>query len=263
MEARAVEIERSGAVAWVWMNRPDVHNAFDEVMIAELTEAFSRLGATPEIRVIVLAGRGKSFSAGANADWMRRQGTASLEENTADARKLATLFQTIFEVPKPTIARVQGAAIGGGLGLVAACDIAIGSEAAQCATSEVRLGLIPSTIAPYIVRAIGERQARALFQTGERIDAAAAHRIGLLHAVTTPDQLEERVHNVIDSLLRGAPEAQRAAKQLVGTVTNRPITNDLIEETVQQIATRRASAEAREGLDAFLEKRAPAWSTRR
>jgi methylglutaconyl-CoA hydratase len=263
MEGRAVEIEYSGAVAWVWMNRPEVHNAFDPIMIAELTDAFSHLGARPDVRVIVLAGRGKSFSAGANAEWMRRQGTALIEENTADARRLAALFHTLFNLPHPTVARVHGAAIGGGLGLVAACDIAIASERAQCATSEVRLGLIPATIAPYVVRAIGERHARALFLTGERIDAATAYHIGLLHAVVAPDQLEARLQDGIESLLRGAPEAQRSAKQLVGAVTNRPINVELIEETVQQIATRRASEEAREGLDAFLEKRPPTWWTGR
>jgi methylglutaconyl-CoA hydratase len=263
MSGRTIEIERSGAVAWIWMNRPEVHNAFDPVMIAELTEAFVLLGASADVRVIVLAGRGKSFSAGADAEWMRQQGAASIEENTADARRLATLFHTLYELPKPTVARVQGAAIGGGLGLVAACDIVIASEDAQCATSEVRLGLIPATIAPYVVRAIGERHARALFQTGERIDAATGHRIGLLHAVAPADQLDEQVQRAIESLLRGAPEAQCAAKQLVDTVTNRPITAELIEETVRQIASRRASSEAREGLDAFLEKRSPAWSTPR
>jgi methylglutaconyl-CoA hydratase len=263
MDGHAVEIEYRGAVAWIWMNRPEVHNAFDPIMIAELTDALSYLGAHSDIRVIVLAGRGKSFCAGANAEWMRQQGSASIEENTADARRLAALFHTLFHLPKPTVARVHGAAIGGGLGLVAACDIAIASDATQCATAEVRLGLIPATIAPYVVRAIGERHARALFLTGERIDAAAAYRIGLLHSAVAPDHLEARLQDVIESLLRGAPEAQRSAKQLVGAVTNRPITAELIEETVQQIATRRASEEAREGLDAFLEKRPPTWLTGR
>lgn len=263
MSACAVEIEYSGAVAWIWMNRPEVHNAFDENLIESLGNAFVDLDAKDAVRVLVLSGRGKSFSAGADVEWMKRQGSASVEENTADARKLANLFQTIAGASKPTVARVQGAAIGGGLGLVAACDIAIASSAAWFATSEVRLGLIPATIAPYVVRVIGERPARALFQTGERIDAATALRIGLLHATSSPEQLDERVQATIEDLLLGAPQAQRSAKSLISAVANQPNTAELIEETAQRIAFCRSQPEAAEGLSAFLAKRSASWVTRR
>jgi methylglutaconyl-CoA hydratase len=263
MSERVIEIEYSGAVAWIWMNRPEIHNAFDESLIEELTGAFVDLEKKAEVRVIVLSGRGRSFSAGADVAWMRRQGGASLEDNTADARKLANLFRTIAESSKPTIARVHGAAIGGGVGLVTACAIAIGSSAALFATAEVRLGLIPATIAPYVVRAIGERQARWLFQTGERIDASTALRIGLLHATSSPEQLDERVQSTINDLILGAPGAQKSAKDLINAFANRPITAELMEGTARQIALCRADAEAVEGVSAFLGKRPASWVTRR
>jgi methylglutaconyl-CoA hydratase len=263
MSESAVEIEYSGAVGWIWMNRPEVHNAFDENLIEALGNAFVDLDENDAVRVIVLSGRGRSFSAGADVEWMKRQGRASIEDNTADARKLANLFRTIAASPKPTVARVQGAAIGGGLGLVAACDNAIASNAARFATSEVRLGLIPATIAPYVVRAMGERQATWLFQTGTRIDAATALRIGLLHATSGPEQLDERVQATIDDLLLGAPQAQRSAKSLIHAVANQPITTELIEDTATRIAVCRSQPEATEGLGAFLAKRSASWVTRR
>lgn len=257
-----IEVERQGAIAFVWLARPAVHNAFNASLIAELTNAFQTLGTEPEIRAIVLGGRGKSFSAGADAEWMRQQGAASLEENRADAARLAKLFQTIAECPKPTVARVHGAAIGGGVGLVAACDIALGAHTAVFATSEVRLGLIPATIAPYVLRAIGERQARRLFQTGERISAAAAERIGLLHEVVPMEQMDERLRTLLEDLLRGAPLAQREAKELIAMAAQQPITAELIADTAERIASRRAHVEAAEGLNAFLEKRPAAWVAR-
>jgi len=260
MSERAVEIEYSGAVASIWMNRPEVHNAFNEILIEALGNAFVDLATNDGVRVIVLSGRGKSFSAGADMGWMKRQGSASIEDNTADARRLASLFQTIAESPKPTLARVQGAAIGGGFGLVAACDIAIASSAAWFATSEIRLGLIPATIAPYVIRSIGERQAQWLFQTGERIDAVTAFRIGLLHVTSSPEQLDERVRATIDSLLLGAPQAQQSAKELIRAVANRPIAAELIEDTAMRIAVCRSQPEAAEGLSAFLAKRPAAWA---
>ncbi|HWZ50538.1 MAG TPA: enoyl-CoA hydratase/isomerase family protein [Granulicella sp.] len=263
MSEPAIEIEHSDVVAWIWMCRPELHNAFDERLIEELSGAFVDLGKRSDVRVIVLSGRGRSFSAGADIEWMKRQGSASLEENLADAGKLANLFRIISESPKPTIARVQGAAIGGGVGLVAACDIAIGSSSALFAMAEVRLGVIPATIAPYLVRAIGERQARCLFQTGERINATRAERVGLLHEVSSAEQLDERVQAMIDALLLGGPLAQQAAKELVGAVSERPISAELIEDTARRIALCRAEPEAREGLSAFLEKRTPSWATRR
>lgn len=255
----AVEMEYEDAVARIWMNRPQVHNAFDEALIEELTQAFVELGTRTDVRVIVLSGRGKSFSAGADVEWMKRQGAATEEANVADARRLAALFHTIAASPKPTIARVQGAAMGGGIGLVAACDIAIGSSAAVFAISEVRLGLIPATIAPYVLRAIGERQARRFFQTGERMDAATAEKVGLLHQVASPEALDEHVGAAVHHLLAGAPLAQRSAKELIDAVANEPITPELIEDTARRIAHRRAQPEASEGLSAFLEKRQAAW----
>ena len=262
MSERAIEVERSPAVAWVWLNRPEVHNAFDHALMEELTEAYAVLGTDQGVRVLVLAGRGRSFSAGADVQWMKQQGTASLEENIADARRLAQLFRRIAECPKPTIARVHGAALGGGVGLVAACDIAIGAIDAVFATTEVRLGLIPATIAPYVLRAIGDRQARRLFQTGERIDAATAQSIGLLHETVPPEKLDQRINVVIDSILAGAPLAQAAAKELINAVGQRPITDALIEDTAQRIAHRRAEPEAKEGLHAFLERRPAEWVPR-
>jgi methylglutaconyl-CoA hydratase len=263
MNASAVEIEYADAVAWIWMNRPQVHNAFDEALIEELTGAFLELGTRANVRVIVLAGRGKSFSAGADVDWMKRQGAASEEDNFADALRLANLFRTIAVCAKPTIARVHGTAMGGGVGLVAACDIAIGSSVAVFAMSEVRLGLIPATIAPYVLRAIGERHARRLFQTGERIDAATAQGMGLLHQVAPPEELDEQVEVMIRHLLAGGPRAQKAAKELIDAVANEPITNALVEDTARRIANCRAQPEASEGLNAFLEKRHAAWVSRR
>jgi methylglutaconyl-CoA hydratase len=259
MSEPTIEVEQAGAASRVWMNRPAVHNALNEAMIDELAETFLDLGEDPAVRVIVLSGRGKSFSAGGDVDYMKRQGAALRETNLATARGLAEMFRIIAICPKPTIARVNGAAMGGGLGLVAACDIAVAANNAIFAASEVRLGLIPSTIAPYVLRAIGARQARRLFQTGERIDAAQAQRIGLVHETAEPEKLDARVQSIIDDLLAGGPAAQSAAKSLIEAVTNRPITRELIEETAIRIADIRSDPEAIEGLSAFLEKRRPDW----
>jgi len=256
---RTIEIAHAGAVAWVWMNRPEVHNALNEDMIDELADAFDRLGKDSGVRVIILSGRGRSFSAGADVESMKRQGAAPLESNLANARKLAGMFRTIADSPKPTIARVNGAAMGGGLGLIAACDIAIAAATAVFAASEVRLGLIPSTIAPYVLRAIGPRFAYRLFLIGERIDAAHAVRIGLVHEAVAPDQLDATLQSIIKDLLAGAPLAQKAAKGLIDTVSYQPITPELIEDTAARIADIRSGPEAREGLDAFLAKRPAAW----
>ena len=259
MPEPTLELESAGPVAWVWMNRPAVHNALNESMIDELAETFLKLGEDPAVRVIVLSGRGKSFSAGADIDYMKRQGAEPLTENLANARGVAEMFRIIATCPRPTIARVHGAAMGGGLGLIAACDIAIASTAAIFATSEVKLGLIPATISPYVVRAIGPRQASRLFATGERIDAAHAQRIGLVHEVAAPEQLDALVQTIVNSLLAGAPGAQSAAKKLIDSIADRPITRELVEETAVAIAERRADTEAAEGLSAFLEKRSPDW----
>lgn len=259
MPEPTLELESVGPVAWVWMNRPAVHNALNEEMIDELAETFLVLGEDPAVRAIVLSGRGRSFSAGGDIDYMKSQGAAPRAENLAGARGLAEMFRIVATCPRPTIARVNGAALGGGLGLIAACDIAVASSAAIFAASEVRLGLIPSTIAPYVVRAIGPRQASRLFVTGERIDAAYAQRIGLIHEAADAEQLDARLQSVLDNLLAGAPSAQSAAKSMIESIVDRPITRELMEETAVAIADRRSDPEAAEGLSAFLEKRPPDW----
>jgi methylglutaconyl-CoA hydratase len=258
-----VEVERKGAAAWVWLNRPALHNALNEELVRELAEVFRALERDAETRVIVLSGRGKSFCAGGDIESMRRQGAGSATQNRDTARELADLFHVIASSPKPTIARVNGAAIGGGLGLASACDIAIASSEAKFAVSEVRLGLIPATIGPYVVRAIGARWARRLFQTAERITAEQAEKIGLVHEAVEPDALDARVDAVVGDLLEGGPLAQKAAKELIDAVADRPITAELIEYTAERIAVIRAQDEAREGLSAFLEKRKPGWAPQR
>ncbi len=256
-----IEVERrqSDRVAWVWMNRAEIHNAFDETLIAELTSTLRQLDMDPSVRVVVLGGRGKSFSAGADLNWMKRQGMASEAENLADAKKLAELFRTLSEMNKPTLARVHGPAMAGGMGLAAACDICVASDNAIFATSEVRLGIIPAVISPYVIRAIGERQAYRYFQTAERLDAKRAHELGLAHEVTSLDQLDTVVQKIIDALLAGGPLSQAASTALIRSVANLPVTSELIHHTAVAISSIRASDEAKEGLTAFLEKRAPGW----
>jgi len=257
-----IEVVIRGAAAWLWLNRPALHNALNEDLIRELTLVVRGFGDDPAIRVIVLSGRGRSFCAGADIESMKRLGEAGAAENRENARELAGLFHAIAWSPKPTIARVNGSAIGGGLGLVSACDIAIAAHDAKFAAAEVRLGLIPATIAPYVVRAIGQRWARRLFQTAERITAAQAERIGLVHEAVDADELDARVEVIVNDLLMGAPAAQHAAKELIDAVAGRPITAELIEYTAERIAVIRAQDEAKEGLSAFLEKRKPGWVPR-
>jgi methylglutaconyl-CoA hydratase len=265
MSYTTIQIDRqghgTGSVAWLWMNRPEVHNAFDETLITELTTALGEIEADADVRAIVLAGRGKSFSAGADLNWMRRQGSASMEDNLLDARRLAELFRTLSECAKPTIARVHGAAMGGGMGLASACDICIASTQASFATSEVKLGIIPAVISPYVVRAIGERQAYRYFQTAERITAARALQLGLAHEVVDSDVLDAQVGEVVTALLAGGPMAQAASGQVIRAVANRPLTAEIIDQTARLIAQLRTTPEAKEGLTAFLDKRKPAWTT--
>lgn len=263
-EATSLRIDRDGALATVRMSRPERHNAFDEALIEQLTLAFEELGRDPSVRVIVLAGEGKSFSAGADLDWMRRAAEYGAEENRADARRLAAMLKAVDECPKPVVARVQGAALGGGTGLVAACDIAIATERARFGTTEVRFGLLPAVISPFVLRAIGPRQARRLFLTGEHIDAQRALAIGLVHEVVGESELDARVAAVVDLLLEGGPEAQAASKELTRLVLSMPQGGSILTEaTCAAIAARRASAEGREGIRAFLEKREPGWRGRR
>lgn len=259
MNYNTIEVERTGPVATLWMNRPDLHNAFDEILIAELTAACAALDADQQIRVVILAGHGKSFSAGADLNWMKRAASNGVDENLNDARALARMLRTLAEMKKPTIARVHGAALGGGMGLAAACDIAVASSKAVFATSEVRFGIIPSAISPYVLRAIGARQATRYFQSAERIDATRAREIGLVHEAVEPDSLDAKVQEITMSLLQGGPLAQAAAKDLIRAVDRQPLNDTLVEETAHRIAHLRATPEAREGIAAFLEKRAPAW----
>ncbi|HVJ55438.1 MAG TPA: enoyl-CoA hydratase/isomerase family protein [Aliidongia sp.] len=246
-------------VATITFNRPRLHNAFDDKLIAELDQVLAGYGADPRVRVIVLRGAGKSFSAGADLDWMRRMADYSYEENVRDAKVLARLLSTLDRLPKPVIGLVQGAAYGGGVGLAAACDIVIASEDASFCLSEVKLGLIPSAISPYVVAAIGARQARRWFVTAEVIGAERARDIGLVHELVPHDQLETTLNGVLAAIFQGAPEAQAEAKDLVFLVANRPVDEALLDETGRRIAVRRASAEGREGVQAFLAKRKPGW----
>ena len=259
MPFQTLEIQLTGPVATIWMNRPDLHNAFDENLIAELTAACLALDEDKDVRVVILAGRGRSFSAGADLNWMKRAANNGLDDNLNDARALAKMLRVLAEMKKPTIARVQGAALGGGMGLAAACDIAIASTKAVFATSEVKFGLIPSSISPYVLRAIGARHAYRYFQSAERIDAARAREIGLVHETVEPEQLDAKVQEIVGSLLQGGPLSQAAAKDLIRAVSGRPISDPLVDDTAHRIAHLRATSEAREGIAAFLDKRSPAW----
>jgi len=245
--------------ATVTLNRPELHNAFDDALIANLTAELARLAADEKVRVVVLAAAGKSFSAGADLNWMRRMADYTRQENVADAMALAELLRTLAELPKPTIARVQGAAFGGGVGLVAACDIVLASTRASFCLSEVKLGLIPATISPYVIAAIGPRAARRYFISAERFDAGRALQLGLAHEVVPEEELDAALESLVERLLANGPEAMAAAKRLVADVAWRPVDETLLRETAERIADARASAEGKEGLAAFLEKRAPGW----
>jgi methylglutaconyl-CoA hydratase len=258
--ADRIEIERHAGVATLWMNRPQRHNAFDEALIAGIDHHIRALETDASVRVIVLAGRGRSFSAGGDLNWMQRQATASVGGNRDDARALATMLRRLYRCRKPTVARVQGAALGGGMGLVAACDIAIASEDARFGTTEVRVGLIPATIGPYVQAAIGTRAAARWFQSGERFGAEEALRLGLVHEVVSSDALDERLAALLEALLAAGPAAQCAAKQLLRDLDGQPVDSDaVLEATALEIARIRATEEGREGISAFLEKRQPAW----
>ena len=246
-------------IATLVMNRPEIHNAFDDDLIRDMTVALRELDEDFAVRVIVLAANGKSFSAGADMNWMKRVAEYTEKENLEDARHLADLMRTLNELKKPTIAKVQGPAFGGGVGLVACCDIALASEHAAFALTEVKLGLIPSVISPYVVRAISERQARRYFLTAERFDAREALRIGLVHKVVSTEQLDDWTLKFARQLLANGPEAMNACKELIRDVSHEPIDDKLIEDTAQRIATIRISDEGQEGLDAFLSKRKPDW----
>ncbi|MDO4706192.1 MAG: enoyl-CoA hydratase/isomerase family protein [Comamonadaceae bacterium] len=257
---QTLRITTEGHIATVTLNRPDVRNAFNDEVIAELTQVFGELGQRAQVRAIVLAAEGKAFCAGADLNWMRRMADYTREENLADAGKLAEMLRVIYECPKPTIARVQGDVYAGGMGLVAACDMAVAVESAGFCLSEVKLGLIPATISPYVIRAMGPRAAHRYFLTAERFDAQEALRTGFVHAIV-PDAaaLDAKVAELCAALGSASPNAVRECKKLVQDVAERPIDAALIAQTVQGIADIRASAEGKEGVQSFLQKRKPQW----
>ena len=257
-----LRIVRDGPVARVTLARPEVRNAFDEVLIQSLTGAFLSFTDDSETRVVVLEGEGPTFCAGADVEWMRRAGSFSKLENEADAERMAAMLRAIDRCPRLVVAVIQGAAIGGGVGLAAASDVAIAAENAVFSLSEVKLGILPSVISPYVLRAIGARQARRYFLTGERFGAAEARRIGLVHEVVPPSELDAARDRMISAILSSAPEAVGVAKNLIAEVTGKS-PDDALPVTVRTIAERRASAEAKEGLTAFLEKRPPSWSPKK
>ncbi|MDD2853230.1 MAG: enoyl-CoA hydratase/isomerase family protein [Desulfuromonadaceae bacterium] len=254
-----VNIDNRG-VATLTMNRPELHNAFDDTLIADLTSELHRLEADHDVRVVLLRANGKSFSAGADLNWMRRMADYSYEQNLADAMSLAELMRTLDTLTKPTIALVHGAAYGGGVGLVACCDIAIATERASFCLSEVKLGLFPAIISPYVVAAIGPRAARRYFLSAEAFSAAEAHRIGLIHQIVEDEHdLAAVSDRLAATLLLNSPAAVAGAKELVAAVAGRPVDVALIADTAGRIADQRSSHEGKEGLSAFLEKRRPAW----
>ena len=247
------------AIAIVVMNRPDVHNAFNAEVIVELTETFGALDADDAIRAVVIAGAGRNFCAGADLNWMKEMAGYSRAQNLADAQALAAMLRTLNGLSKPTIARVHGAAMGGGVGLISCCDIAIAAQDATFALSEAKLGLIPATISPYVIEAIGARYARRYFLTAERFDAAEAYRIGLVHDIVQLTELDARINEILGALLVAGPNAQRECKTLIASVAHRPIDAQVIASTARHIADVRASPEGKEGVAAFLGKRKAAW----
>ena len=260
MSNESVLVETDGrGVAALILNRPDVHNAFDDELIARLSEALDRLADDEQVRVIRLESRGKSFSAGADLNWMRRVADYSMEQNLEDATRLAHMLRRLACLPKPTVAVVQGAAFGGGVGLVACCDIVVASERARFSLSEVKFGLIPATISPFVIEAVGAREARRLFVSAERFDADTALRLGLVHEVCSSDALQETAQRIVSALLENGPRSMASAKELVRAVAGRPIDDTLLADVAQRIAHQRASQEAREGVRAFLDKRSPSW----
>ncbi len=259
MNYDTLTIDTAGSIATVTLNRPEVRNAFNEQAIAELTAAFTALGQVDGIRVIVLAANGTAYCAGADLNWMKKMAGYSEEENRADAMQLANMLRIIYACPKPVVAKVHGDCFGGGVGLLAACDIAIAADDAHFCLSEVKLGLIPATISPYVIKAMGENAARRYFLTAERFNAREALRIGLVHDIATAATLDGQVDAIASALAANSPNAVRQAKALVSDIAGQPVTDTLIADTAHRIAQIRASGEGREGVAAFLEKRKPAW----
>jgi methylglutaconyl-CoA hydratase len=252
-------LDTHAAVTTVTLNRPDVRNAFNDEVITELTAVFHELGKRPEVRAVVLAANGPAFCAGADLNWMKRMAGYTREENLEDAAGLARMLEVIHGCPKPTLAKVQGDVYAGGTGLVAACDIAVSVDTAWYCLSETRLGLIPATISPYVIRAMGARAAHRWMLTAERFSAAEAHRIGFVHELVAADQLDAKVTEIATALANAGPEAVKACKRLLHDVAGQEITPGLVRRTVEAIADIRASDEGREGIRSFLDKRKPSW----
>ena len=259
MQYETLTVAIAGKVATVTLNRPDVRNAFNEFTIAELSLAFADLGRDDHIRAIVLAANGPAFCAGADLNWMKKMAGYSYSENVDDAEKLADMLRTIYLCPKPVVAKVQGDCYAGGMGLVAACDIAVTTTTTSFCLSEVRLGLIPATISPYVIKAMGENAARRYFLTAEKFSAQEAHRIGFVHDVVGAESLDAHVDAIVKALVTSSPNAVREAKALVREVTGKPVDSALVIDTAERIANIRSSDEGREGVASFLEKRKPSW----
>jgi len=259
MDYQTLEVVRDGALATVWLNRPDVRNAFNETTIAEITAVFTALDSDEQVRAVVLAARGPAFCAGADLNWMKKMAGYSRAENLADAAGLAAMLRAIHDCVKPVVARVQGDCYAGGMGLAAAADIVVAADGAHFCLSEVRLGLIPATISPYVIRAMGAQAARRYFLTAERFSAAEAKRLGLAHEVVPAEALDATVQALVATLLAASPNAVAEAKRLVHDMTDQPLTAALVEDTVARIADIRASDQGREGVKSFLEKRKPSW----
>ena len=254
-----LQISRDGAVARVFLNRPDVRNAFNDAVIAELTAAFAGFAADASLRAVVLGGHGKAFCAGADLTWMRAMADYTWEQNRADAQALADMLYAIWSCPVPVIGRVHGDCYAGGVGLAAVCDILVAAEGVNFCLSEAKLGLLPATIGPYVVKALGEQASRRYFTTAERFDAARAHALGFVHEVVPADALDAKVDELLAALVANGPAAVRACKALVHDVAARPIDAALRADTARRIADIRASTEGKEGVQAFLNKRKPSW----
>ena len=254
-----LDISRSGTVARVWLNRPDVRNAFNDAVIAELTAAFRELGADASVRAIVLGGHGKAFCAGGDLNWMRAMADYSWEQNRADAQALADMLWTLYTCPAPVVGRVHGDCYAGGVGLASVCDVLVAAEGMHFCLSEAKLGLLPATIGPYVVRALGQQASRRYFVTAERFSAAEAHRLGFVHELARPETIDATVDAIVQALVANGPAAVKASKQLVRDLAGAPLTPELRADTARRIADIRASDEGREGVQAFLHKRKPSW----
>jgi len=254
-----LDIQRQGAVARVWLNRPDVRNAFNDSVIAELTAAFRELGADASLRAIVIGGHGKAFCAGGDLNWMRAMADYSWEQNRADAQALADMLYTLYTCPLPLVGRVHGDCYAGGVGLASVCDVLVAAEGMHFCLSEARLGLLPATIGPYVVRALGEQASRRYFISAERFSAAEAHRLGFVHELATAETIDAKVDAIVQTLVANGPAAVKASKKLVQDLAGQPLTAALRADTARRIADIRASDEGREGVQSFLNKRTPRW----